>query len=67
MERLWPHSPAPLVAVGGAIAASWYLGLHVLGVSTRPEGRLFFVIEQYVAERIEALVKQYQPRTPVQR
>jgi MFS superfamily sulfate permease-like transporter len=24
MERLWPHSPAPLVAVGGAIAASWY-------------------------------------------
>ena len=28
----------------------------------RPEGRLFFVNEQYVAERIEALVKQYQPR-----
>ena len=25
MERLWPHSPAPLVAVGGAIAASWVL------------------------------------------
>src|SRR5690349_9614579 len=23
MEKLWPHSPAPLVAVGGAIAASW--------------------------------------------
>src|SRR5262249_38414127 len=28
----------------------------------RPEGRLFFVNEQYVAERIEALVAQYQPR-----
>ena len=24
MERLWAHSPAPLVAVGGAIAASWW-------------------------------------------
>jgi len=34
MERLWPHSPAPLVAVGGAIAASWYFGLKALGVST---------------------------------
>ena len=34
MERLWPHSPAPLVAVGGAIAASWFFGLHALGVST---------------------------------
>ena len=34
MERLWPHSPAPLVAVGGAIAASWLLALHALGVST---------------------------------
>ena len=34
MERLWPHSPAPLVAVGGAIAASWLLGLHAQGVST---------------------------------
>src|SRR5262249_11443818 len=34
MERLWPHSPAPLVAVGGAIAASWYFGLRSLGVST---------------------------------
>src|SRR5215471_11095057 len=34
MERLWPHSPAPLVAVGGAIAASWFFGLHGLGVST---------------------------------
>jgi MFS superfamily sulfate permease-like transporter len=34
MERLWPHSPAPLVAVGGAIAASWVFGLQALGVST---------------------------------
>jgi high affinity sulfate transporter 1 len=34
MERLKPHSPAPLVAVGGAIAASWFFGLHALGVST---------------------------------
>jgi len=34
MERLWPHSPAPLVAVGGGIAASWLLGLQALGVST---------------------------------
>ena len=34
MERLRPHSPAPLVAVGGAIAASWYFGLQARGVST---------------------------------
>jgi sulfate permease, SulP family len=34
MERLWPHSPAPLVAVGGGIAASWYFGLKAAGVST---------------------------------
>lgn len=34
MERLWAHSPAPLVAIGGAIAASWYFGLRALGVST---------------------------------
>jgi sulfate permease, SulP family len=34
MERLWPHSPAPLVAVGGSIAASWFFGLHAQGVST---------------------------------
>jgi high affinity sulfate transporter 1 len=34
MERLWPHSPAPLVAVGGAVAASWLFGLHAEGVST---------------------------------
>lgn len=33
MERLWPHSPAPLVAVGGAIAAAWLLGLSDRGVS----------------------------------
>jgi sulfate permease, SulP family len=34
MERWKPHSPAPLIAVGGSIAASWYFGLHALGVST---------------------------------
>ena len=34
MERLKPHSPAPLVAVGGAIAASWFFGLQARGVST---------------------------------
>ncbi len=34
LERLWPHSPAPLVAVGGGIAASWFFGLHAQGVST---------------------------------
>lgn len=34
MERLWPHSPAPLVAVGGSIAASWFFGLKDAGVST---------------------------------
>src|SRR5512138_1034669 len=33
MERLWPHSPAPLVAVGGGIAAAWFFGLQKLGVS----------------------------------
>ena len=33
MERLWPHSPAPLVAVGGGIAAVWYFGLQSDGVS----------------------------------
>jgi SulP family sulfate permease len=33
MERLQPHSPAPLVAVGGAIAASWLFGLQAQGVS----------------------------------
>jgi len=34
MERLWPHSPAPLVAVGGGIAASWLFDLQAVGVST---------------------------------
>ncbi len=34
MERLWPHSPAPLVAVGGSIAAAWFFGLQAMGVST---------------------------------
>ena len=34
MERMWPHSPAPLVAVGGGIAASWFFDLHAKGVPT---------------------------------
>ncbi|MGC1951253.1 MAG: SulP family inorganic anion transporter, partial [Gammaproteobacteria bacterium] len=34
MERLWSHSPAPLIAVGGGITAAWFFGLEVLGVST---------------------------------
>ena len=34
MERLKPHSAAPLLAVGGGIAASWYFGLGARGVST---------------------------------
>ena len=34
MDRLWPHSPAPLVAVGGGIAAAWFFGLSGMGVST---------------------------------
>ena len=34
MERKWPHSPAPLVAVGGSIAASWLFGLQTAGVAT---------------------------------
>jgi SulP family sulfate permease len=34
MEQLWPHSAAPLVAVAGGIAASWYFGLQAAGVST---------------------------------
>jgi MFS superfamily sulfate permease-like transporter len=33
MERLWPHSPAPLVAVGGGIAASWFFGLQAREVA----------------------------------
>ncbi len=33
MELLWPHSPAPLVAVAGGIAASWFFGLQTSGVA----------------------------------
>jgi sulfate permease, SulP family len=33
MERLWPHSPAPLVAVAAGIAAAWFFGLKAMGVS----------------------------------
>jgi sulfate permease, SulP family len=34
MDLRWPHSPAPLVAAGGGIAASWFFGLPEQGVST---------------------------------
>jgi len=34
MEHWLPHSPAPLLAVGGGIAASWLLGLGARGVAT---------------------------------
>jgi len=34
MERKWPHSPAPLLAVGGGIAVSWIFGLQALNVGT---------------------------------
>jgi sulfate permease, SulP family len=34
MERIWPHSPAPLVVVGAGIGLSWFVGLHSLGVAT---------------------------------
>ncbi len=33
MEQLWPHSPAPLVAVGGGIAISWIANLDGQGVA----------------------------------
>jgi MFS superfamily sulfate permease-like transporter len=34
MERLKPHSPAPLIVVGAGIAVSWFFGLSALGVGT---------------------------------
>ncbi len=34
MDRLKPHSPAPLIAVAAAIAASWIFHLSAQGVST---------------------------------
>jgi high affinity sulfate transporter 1 len=34
MERLWPHSPAPLAVVGAGIAASFMFGLGALGIGT---------------------------------
>ncbi|SIT56782.1 conserved membrane hypothetical protein [Mesorhizobium prunaredense] len=33
MERLWPHSPAPLVAVSAGIGLSWFVGLDSAGVA----------------------------------
>lgn len=34
MERLWPHSPAPLAVVGAGIAVSWLAELSAGGVAT---------------------------------
>ncbi|PDT02723.1 sodium-independent anion transporter [Rhizobium chutanense] len=34
MEKLWPHSPAPLVVVGAGILISWVAGLNALGIAT---------------------------------
>ena len=34
IERLWPHLPAPLVAVSAGIGLSWLVGLEAFGVST---------------------------------
>jgi len=34
VERFWPRAPAPLIALGGGIAAAWFFGLQALGVST---------------------------------
>ena len=34
MERVWPHSPAPLAVVAGGIAVSWFAGLDAAGVAT---------------------------------
>ena len=34
MERMKPHSPAPLIVVGAGIAASWFFGMGALGVGT---------------------------------
>jgi high affinity sulfate transporter 1 len=32
-KRMWPRIPAPLVAIGGAIAAVWYFGLQEKGLA----------------------------------
>lgn len=58
MEKLWPHSPAPLVAVGGGIAATWLLGLQAQGVAIVghiPQGLPSFVLPDL------ALVQQMLP------
>jgi high affinity sulfate transporter 1 len=34
MARLWPQAPAPLVALGGGIAAAWVFGLQARAVAT---------------------------------
>jgi sulfate permease, SulP family len=32
LEKFWPKVPAPLIAVGGGVFASWLLGLQKMGV-----------------------------------
>ena len=57
MERLWPHSPAPLVAVGAGIAASWYLGLDTarrLDRGPHPSGSSFDYVARPRARRAVA-------------
>ena len=34
MRHFWPHSPAPLVAVVGGIAGTWFFGLQAQDIST---------------------------------
>jgi high affinity sulfate transporter 1 len=34
LERIRPHSPAPLLVVAAGIAASWFFGLNASGVAT---------------------------------
>lgn len=34
MEKWLPHSPAPLIAVAGGIAVSWFFGLEAMGIHT---------------------------------
>lgn len=34
IERYWAHAPAPLIAMGAAIALSWFFGVSAFGVAT---------------------------------
>jgi SulP family sulfate permease len=57
MERFLPRSPAPLIAIGGGIAAAWLFDLQARGVSTVgviPQGLPSFTIPDFAL--IEQLV-----------